>query len=944
MADDDVGPGLCIDDRLGFGEGLLFGIPDPLIGHPRIVRAPATGTAGQRMGDDRPVERTLPVGTVTFLFSDIEGSTRLAQALGIDGWRTTLEAQQAIWRSVFRANHGTEVSTEGDSFFAVFPSASDAVSAAAAGQRAICAAAWPAEAGSKGLRVRVGLHTGEGRLGGDSYVGLDVHRAARIGAAANGGQTLVSASTRSLTESSLPAGLSLIDVGRHRLKDLDQPEALSRLVVAGLDDDPRPPRSLETPTNLPDDLTSFVGREQELDAVVAAVRGGRLVTLTGPGGTGKTRLSLAAAAALLADFPDGVHFVQLAPISDPELVATTILAALTIRQEASADAEQLLIDHLTGRSALLVLDNFEQIVVAAPLVARLLVSAPKLHVLVSSREVLHLRGEQELPVPPLRLPVAPAAGAALDPLAVTSSEAVRLFLARARAVSPSFAITAANAAAIVGICTSLDGLPLAIELAAARVKVLSPDAILARLQRDLGVLASSERDLPERQRTLRGAIAWSYDLLDPAEQALFRRAAIFVGGWTLEAVDAVCDPDGELGRDTLDVMTSLLDKSLVRSEPAIGDELRFRYLGTIREFGLEKLAEAGEDAELARRHAGYFAALAKRMVEPLTGPDVVEWVSRLDADYDNLRAAIRWSIDSGEAVSALHILGWAWRFWYQGSHLAEGRAAVEEALRLPAAAAPTQDRAIGLNGAGGIVYWLADFDTADRYWTEALAINEALGDAAGMAEGHYNLSFTAMIAGHFPSQRAHFDAALALYESIGDEVGVINVRESMVPALMRAGELAEGEELLTHTVVAQRERGHIVRISEDLALLATFQAMAGHLEQAVGSALEALQLADKAGTLTSVTSALAAAALIDTQSGRPERAATIGGALEAIIASTQIVITQVAMLGLPPTADVARAMMGPEAFERAYAAGQAMDRAAVIAYALEGLRDSRRSG
>jgi predicted ATPase/class 3 adenylate cyclase len=889
------------------------------------------------MGDDRSVERTLPVGTVTFLFSDIEGSTRLAQALGTDGWRTTLETQQAIWRSSFGANRGTEISTEGDSFFAVFPSASDAIAAAAAGQRGIRAATWPAEAGPAGLRVRVGLHTGEGRLGGDSYVGLDVHRAARIAAAANGGQTLVSASTRSLTESSLAHGLTLIDLGRHRLKDLDQPEALSRLVIAGLDDDPRPPRSLETPTNLPDDLTSFVGREQELAVVVATVRSARLVTLTGPGGTGKTRLSLAAAGALLADFPDGVHFVQLAPISDPSLVATTILSALAIRQEAAADPEQLLVDHLAGRTALLVLDNFEQIVAAAPLVGRLLAAAPRLHILVTSREVLHLHGEQELPVPPLSLPI--ASSGSVDPAAIASSEAVALFVARARAVLPSFSITAANAAAIVGICTSLDGLPLAIELAAARVKVLSPDAILARLQRDLGLLSSSERDVPERQRTLRGAIAWSYDLLDQAEQALFRRAAIFVGGWTLEAVEAVCDADGELGRETLDIMTSLLDKSLVRSEPAVSDELRFRYLATIREYALEKLTEAGELAELARRHAAFFADVAEHVAEPLTGPDVLQVVARLDADYDNLRAAIRWSIDSGEAVSALRILGWAWRFWYQGSHLAEGRAAVEEALRQPAAAALNRDRAIGLNGAGGIVYWLGDFAAAAACWTEALAIYEALGDKAGTAESHYNLGFTSMIAGDFPTQRAHHETALALYQSIGDEIGVINTREGLVPALLRAGDLAGGEELLKHTVAAQRARGHLVRISEDLSLLATFQALAGHLDRAVSSGLEALPLADRAGTLTSVTSALASAAMIETRSGRPERAASIAGALETLIASTQVAITQVAMLGLPPTADEARAAMETAAFDRAYAAGQAMDREAIIAYALAGLRE-----
>lgn len=279
------------------------------------------------------------------------------------------------------------------------------------------------------------------------------------------------------------------------------------------------------------------------------------------------------------------------------------------------------------------------------------------------------------------------------------------------------------------------------------------------------------------------------------------------------------------------------------------------------------------------------------MVEPLAGSDVVQWVRRLEADHDNLRAAIRWSIDSGEPGSALRILGWAWRFWYQGSHLVEGRAAVEEVLRLPGAASATRERAIGLNGAGGIVYWLGDFDAATAHWTEALAINEALDDVAGTAESHYNLGFTSMIRGEFPSQREHHQAALDLYESIGDEVGVINTQEGLVPALLRAGDLAGGEELLKHTVAAQRARGHLVRISEDLSLLSTFQALAGHLDRARASVLEALPLADQAGTLTSVTSALASVALIETESGRPDRAATIAGALDALTESAQVAIT-----------------------------------------------------
>ncbi len=522
----------------------------------------------------------LPVGTVTFLFSDIEGSTRVARELGTDRWREVLERHQWIWRKAFADHAGIEISTEGDSFFAVFVSAVDAVAAAVAAQRAIQATSWPAEAGP-GVRVRVGVHTGEGRLGGDSYVGLDIHRAARIAAAANGGQTVVSASTRLLAASALPAGVSVVDLGRFRLKDLDQAEELSRLVIAGIEDDLRPLRTLETPSNLPADLTSFVGRERQLADLGPQVRDSRLVTLTGPGGTGKTRLSLAVAASVQADFPDGVHFVELESITDPGLVSTSILTVLGIRQEAGSDAEALLAAHLHDRQVLLVLDNFEQVVAAAPLVGRLVAGAPRLHVLATSREALHLRGEVEVPVDPLGLP-APAAGE-LDLALLARTEAVALFVARAGAVAPGFALTADNAQAVAEICASLDGLPLAIELAAARVKVLAPSAILERLHRDLGILSSTERDRPERQRTLRGAIAWSYDLLEPPEQVLFRRAAIFVGGWTLEAAETICASSSERPA-VLDGLASLVDKSLVRAEPGSTGEPRFLYLATIREY------------------------------------------------------------------------------------------------------------------------------------------------------------------------------------------------------------------------------------------------------------------------------------------------------------------------------------------------------------------------
>jgi predicted ATPase/class 3 adenylate cyclase len=875
----------------------------------------------------------LPVGTVTFLFSDIEGSTRLARELGTDRWREVLERHQWIWRKAFADHAGIEISTEGDSFFAVFVSAVDAVAAAVAAQRAIQATRWPAEAGP-GVRVRVGVHTGEGRLGGDSYVGLDIHRAARIAAAANGGQTVVSASTRLLAASALPAGVSVADLGRFRLKDLDQAEELSRLVIAGIEDDLRPLRTLETPSNLPADLTSFVGRERQLADLGPQVRDSRLVTLTGPGGTGKTRLSLAVAASVQADFPDGVHFVELESITDPGLVSTSILTVLGIRQEAGSDAEALLAAHLHDRQVLLVLDNFEQVVAAAPLVGRLVAGAPRLHVLATSREALHLRGEVEVPVDPLGLP-APAAGE-LDLALLARTEAVALFVARAGAVAPGFALTADNAQAVAEICASLDGLPLAIELAAARVKVLAPSAILERLHRDLGILSSTERDRPERQRTLRGAIAWSYDLLEPPEQVLFRRAAIFVGGWTLEAAETICASSSERPA-VLDGLASLVDKSLVRAEPGSTGEPRFQYLATIREYARDQLAETGESASLGRAHADYYTQLIESAAPNLAGREVVAWVARLDREHDNLRAAVRWSLETGEPATGLRILGTGWRFWYQAGYLVEGRDAIQELLGQPGAAAPTRARAIGLDGAGGFVYWLGDFDLAAVYWQEALVVFDGLGDRAGAAECHYNLAFIGMIRKDHQMLREHQSAALALYQELGDELGMLNAHESLVPALLGAGDLAGGEALLMQTSEAQRARGDWVRLGEDLSLLATFQALAGSFERARATIREALPIADGNGTLTSVVSALASAALIEARGGAPERAATIAGALETLTSASRVVIAQVAMLGLPSPADEARSRLEPETFARAYADGEGMTRAAIIDYALEGL-------
>jgi class 3 adenylate cyclase len=469
----------------------------------------------------------LPTGTVTFLFTDVEGSTGLLQALG-DGYAAVHDQHAAIIRRAVAEAGGVEVSTHGDAFFVAFASPAGAVRAAVAAQRGLAAHDWsPGPA----VRVRMGVHTGEGTLGGDDYVGIDVHRAARIADAAHGGQVIVSDATRGLVQHALPAGVSLRDLGPHQLRGIADPERLHQLVVEGLPADFPPPRTPDaTPGNLPPPLTSFVGREEELAEVERLLDHTRLLTLTGPGGSGKTRLALRVAADLRTSYEDGAWFVDLSPVTDPDLVPAAVAKALRVPEAAGRPVLEEVKDHLRSREPLLLVDNFEQVAEAGPVIEDLLLSAPRLRTLVTSRVVLSLPGEQEYAVPPLQVPEAGRLPG--DLAAVGAVEAVRLFVERAVAASPRFALTGENAPAVAEICARLDGLPLAIELAATRTKVLTPDQILSRLKRSLSLLTSGARSLPERQRTLRAAIAWSYDLLDPVEQRLFARLSVFTGGWT----------------------------------------------------------------------------------------------------------------------------------------------------------------------------------------------------------------------------------------------------------------------------------------------------------------------------------------------------------------------------------------------------------------------------
>jgi predicted ATPase/class 3 adenylate cyclase len=620
----------------------------------------------------------LPTGTVTFLFSDIEGSTRLLHEVG-DRYADMLADYRHLLRTALAAVGGHEIDAAGDGFFAAFHRATDAVTAAAAAQRAIIAHPWPARAQA---RVRMGLHTGEPTFALGSYVGLDVHRAARICAAGHGGQILVSQTTGALTGPSLPEGTSLHDLGEHRLKDLQRPEHLFQLVVPDLPADFPPLQTLDRHAhNLPAQPTPLIGREREAAEARERLRRPevRLLTLAGPGGTGKTRLALQVAVDVLEDFADGVFFVPLAPISDPTLVASTVAQTLGVQETGSRPLLERLKEFLQDKAVLLVLDNFEQVIAAVPVVTALHAACPRLKSLVTSREVLRLQGEHEFPVPPLAVP---------DLRHLPASErlsqyaAAALFIQQASAVKPDFMVTNDNAPAVAEICVRLEGLPLAIELAAARSKLLSPQALLARLGSRLELLRGGARDLPARHQTLRGAIAWSYDLLSPDEQALFRRMAVFVGGCTLEAAEAVCRAAGPPELDVLEGMTSLVDKSLLRQEEEANREPRFQMLETIREYGLECLTTSGELESARRAHATDYLALAEEAEPELTGPQQGVWLHRLETEHDNLRAALQWSQARQDAETGLRLGGALWRFWLVRGYLREGRERLGRLLAL----------------------------------------------------------------------------------------------------------------------------------------------------------------------------------------------------------------------------------------------------------------------
>jgi predicted ATPase/class 3 adenylate cyclase len=774
-------------------------------------------------------QRSLPTGIVTFLFTDIEGSTRLLQASAADYPQILEEHARRIRRAISERG-GVEVSTEGDAFFAVFTSPTDAVGAAVAAQRAL---AEPIGAQGLVVRVRMGMHTGRGLLGGDNYAGLDVNRAARIATAGHGGQVLLSEATRGLVDRELPPGVGIRDLGEHHLKDLDATERIFQLTIEDLPD-AFPPLRTKRPGNIAPSATSFVGRAAEIAAVAALLDEARVVTLTGPGGAGKTRLALEVARTVGDRFEDGAFVVELDLIREPKLLASTMTRALGLALK-DEDVMGALKEWLSDRRLLIVLDNFEQVIVAAPIVADLVAAAPQLRIIVTSRAPLRIYGEQEFPVPPLGLPD-PAHLPSLERLG--QYEAVALFISRARAVRPDFAVTNDNAPAVAALCARLDGLPLAIELAAARTKLLPPDAILRRLSTRLDVLSSGAVNLPERQRTLRGAIAWSYDLLDDPARRLLERVSVFGGGCDLEAAERVCDPEHELGTDILDGLAGLVDSSLMRQDETHG-EPRFGLLETIREYGLERLEERGERPATSERHAAWVADVCEAAEEGLSFGDDSAY-RRIEADYANVQAALRWALDADAAAPALRIVASVWRYWQRAGLLEEGRWWTTEALRLSGATDRTSARGRALASLGSIAYWGGDHPGTRAAYEESLAVLREVGDQPGIARGIFNLAFAELMDGHTERAMILMGDALDRFRAIGIRNWILEATASIGFLETLNGDFDAAEAHIRETIDLS-EPGS-VRVADAWTMLAQLERRRGNWDAARQATSEAFRL------------------------------------------------------------------------------------------------------
>ncbi len=854
----------------------------------------------------------------TFLFSDIEGSTRLWEQMP-ERMQPALARHDAIARAAVVEHRGEVVKSTGDGIHAAFERAADALAAALQMQLAL---ADPDATDGLPLSVRCGLHAGTHQKRDNDFYGPEVNRAARVMSVAHGGQTLLSRAVAERVGTALPAEVSLRDLGRVRLRDLSSPEHVYQVLHPKLRADFPPLRSLEaTPNNLAQQLNSFIGREREAAEVKAMLGANRLVTLLGMGGIGKSRLSVQLGAEVMDTFPDGVWLIELAPLSDPQLVPQAVASVLGVKEEAGRPVIDALLKFVRDRALLVILDNCEHVVHAcAELAKQLLQAAPGLKVLASSRDPLQIAGETAYHVPTLSAP-GPNTKVTLAELA--QHEAVRLFIDRATAAQPAFRVTDKNAAAVADICHRLDGIPLAIELAAARTRALSVEVISARLNDRFRLLVTGDKTVLPRQRTLRALIDWSYDLLPPPERLLFQRLSVFAGGWTLEAVEAVGAGDEVESADVLDLLARLVEKSLVVME--VGGE-RYRMLDTVRQYAQERMAESGDVAPTCTRHLDFYLSFAETARPELAGPEQGSWLAKLDLERENFLSAHAWSEglpDTGElGLRMAHALR---PYWFYRGLLSLGLRFTVDVLRRAGLQERNDSRCQALAGAGQMSYFMGKDREARTFLSESLSIARETGNVKWAAAVLQPLGMACLAGGDMAAARAHLEEAVAMARQLGNKRELATSLNELAMLHRTEGHLAEAEPLYETALSLAREQGDQANIAIFLLNLAMVSIARSSIQRVPSMLTEVLSIAAEIGSRPAALSALEVCAGL--AAGKQEwlLAAQFFGAAEEQTGKMGLRRAPADEAFLLPLVALARKNLGPPAFSRAEAEGRQLE-------------------
>lgn len=882
--------------------------------------------------------RDLPTGILTFLFTDIAGSTRLWDEHP-DAMSRAYRRHGAIIAQAVQEHGGVLVRSrgEGDSTFSVFRKPEDAVAAACAMQIALHHENWPPEAL---IRVRAALHTGEGETDGYDYNSTDVNRCARIRAVAHGGQTLLSRATAERVHDALPQGASLRDLGLHRLKDLSRPERVFQLLHPDLPADFPPLLSLNAlPNNLPQHLTSFIGRDREIKEIGARLASTRLLTLAGPGGLGKTRLALQAAAQLLDEFPGGVWFVDLAPLRDEALVPRAVAGAVGARDEPARTTLAALIEYLADRRALLILDNCEHLVDAcARLAADLLEQCPLLRILATSREPLRIPGEAVWRLLPLSFPSQEGPALGPDPAFLGRYDAVRLFVDRVRSGRPEFRLSAANARAVTEICRRLDGIPLALELAASRAASLGVENVTRRLDNLFQLLTGGSRISLPRQQTLEALIAWSHDLLNEQERVFFRRLAVFAGTWDLEAAEAIipdCDGGGSNVLDVPGMLAQLVDKSLVMLEEGDGGAERYRMLQTIRAYAQRRLDEAGERDAVAARHLSYYTLLGEQAEPLLVGPNQAQWLDRLEAEHDNIRAALDYAVSAGHVEEGLRLASAVWRFWLVRGYLDEGRMRLASLIDAARLKEPSPAFCRALHAEGRLAGCQGDYDAASDLLLEALRIQERLGDSRGAAASLLSLGVVAGERGRMDQAEEYFRRSLKIQQAEGDVRGSAMSLQNLGNVAVYRQDWQTARGFLEESLRLCRQVGDTQGMAIALNNLGHICARLEDFDTAHRYFRESLALCHNLGYKVGIASGTDELAKLAAAMNDAERACRLMAASISLREEIHAPVPQTDREEFDRLVASIQAKLGPQRFETVWNEGRALSIDEAVAYALQ---------